>query len=143
MRAEMKDPKTSEVLGVLEIPIEPLIESSKKVPLNDSEEVAKLKEQVVELSTLRDKVAHFEDPDYLKGKLMALAETWTEDEYRLFGEARGFTVARPLTPDEEAALADDDLAEKGKVPMSDVAAPGSAPRKTIFVFNERGYEDVE
>jgi len=68
-----------------------------KAKLKDSDEVANLKEQVAELS----------DPEKLKAKLMEIARTWTEDEYRQLGEALGFPTTRALTPEEEAELAEE------------------------------------
>jgi len=68
---------------------------SQEGKLKESDEIAKLKEQVAELS----------DPAKLREKLMGIAATWTEDEYRQLGEALGFPTARALTAEEEADLA--------------------------------------
>jgi len=139
--------------GTVEIPEESLKASLKEclplpaqAELKDNEPakdpIAAQKSEA-ELAALQDKVAHFEDPEFIKARLMELAASWTEDDYRLIGEWRGFATARTLTPDEEAALAEDDLVEDGKVPMEDAAEPNPPTQKTVIVFNKKTYEVVK
>jgi hypothetical protein len=99
MKLTLLDVK-GEPFGTVELPEDSLrafLKESLPMPaqLKDSDEVGKLNEKIDELS----------DPAKLREKLMEIASTWTEDEYRELGESLGFATARSLTAQEEAELA--------------------------------------
>jgi hypothetical protein len=102
-----------------------LTEFSQEAKLRDNDEVVKLKEQVAELS----------DPVKLRNKLMDIANTWTEDEYREVGEALGFPTTRALTPQEEAEMAEEDE------PEPEPEKPKETPKQKLFIkFGNKKYE---
>jgi hypothetical protein len=88
-----------------------------------SNEVALLKENDGQVVKLKENIAELSDPAKLREKLMEIAATWTEDEYRELGEAMGFSTTRALTPEEEAALKEDDQPETDVVAEATPTAP--------------------
>ena len=96
---------------VLEIPESLLNQVNQLAQLSEtlkgsSTEMAQLKQNDSQVVEFKQQIAELSDPAKLREKLMDIAATWTEDEYRGLGEALGFATARSLTAQEEAELAE-------------------------------------
>jgi small-conductance mechanosensitive channel len=119
---------------VLEIPDSLLNQVNQLAQLSEtlkgfSTEVALLKENDSQVAKLKEQIAELSDPAKLREKLMEIASTWTEDEYREIGEALGFSTTRALTAEEEAALKEDDQPETNAAEVK----PTAPPKPKVFL----------